>query len=331
MRTKLQFALTLLVGIAIISCSKEPSFELNGKINVSSGTIYLQNFRNKMFFIVDSSKIENGTFSFKGKVERPDLYGLTIKKEENFHPYYIFLENSKVTITIDTADVRSAQITGSASNDLFNSFQKSRKNFDIESFIKANPSSPVALYILYREYSTRFTADELEKSLALFDTSLNRVAYIQELREIIKTKRSVEIGKPAIDFKGTTPDGKEIKLSDFKGNFLLVDFWASWCGPCRKDNPNVVKAYKQFHAKGFNILGVSLDKKKEDWIKAIEADGLIWAHVSDLKFWDSEPARIYGIRNIPSNILFDINGIIVARNLRGEELNKKLEEIYAKK
>ena len=329
MNTKFRFVLALLIIIVIISCGKERSFELNGKINVSSGTIYLQNFRNKMFFIVDSSKIENGTFSFKGKVERPDLFGLTIKKEENFHPYYIFLENTKVTITIDTADTRSARITGSASNDLFNSFQKNRKDFDIESFIKANPSSPVALYILYREYSTRFTANELEKNLILFDTSLNRVAYIQELKEIIKTKRSVEIGKPAIDFTGTAPDGKEIKLSDFKGNFLLVDFWASWCAPCRRDNPNVVKAYKQFHSKGFNILGVSLDKKKEDWVKAIEADKLTWAHVSDLKFWDSEPARIYGIRNIPSNILFDPNGTIVARNLRGDEVIKKLEEIYA--
>jgi peroxiredoxin len=331
MSTKIKLAFALLSGIALLSCNKQPSFVLNGKINVDSGTIYLQNFRNKMFFIIDSTKIENGHFQFKGQVERPDLYGLTIRKEENFHPYFLFIENSEISVKIDTANARTAQITGSAANDLFETFQNNRKNFDIDTFIKANPKSPVAAYLLYREYSTRFTADELEKSIALFDTTLNSLAYIQELREVIRIKRSVEIGKPAIDFSGTSPDGKEIKLSDFKGNYLLVDFWAAWCAPCRKENPNVVKAYKQFHEKGFNILGVSLDKKKEDWVKAIEADGLIWSHISDLKFWDSEPARIYGIRNIPSNVLFDPNGIIVARNLRGEELFKKLQEIYAGK
>jgi len=331
MSTKLKLAVVLLSGIALLSCNKQPSFELNGNINVDSGTIYLQNFRNKMFFIIDSTKIENGHFQFSGKVEHPDLYGLTTKKDENFHPYFIFVENSKISVKIDTADARKALITGSASNDLFESFQNNRKDFDIDTFIKANPKSPVAAYLLYREYSTRFTADELEKSLALFDTTLNRLAYIQELKEVIKIKRSVEIGKAAIDFSGTSPDGKEIKLSDFRGNYLLVDFWAAWCAPCRKENPNVVKAYKQFHEKGFNILGVSLDKKKEDWLKAIETDGLIWSHISDLKFWDSEPARIYGIRNIPSNVLFDPNGIIVARNLRGEELIKKLQELYTNK
>ncbi len=331
MSPKLKLAIALLSGIALLSCNKQPSFELNGNINVDSGIIYLQNFRNKMFFIIDSAKIENGRFQFKGKVERPDLYGLTTRKDENFHPYFIFVENSKISVKIDTANARKAQITGSASNDLFEAFQKSRKDFDINAFIQANPGSIVPVYVLYREYATRFTAEELEKSLALVDTTLNNSAYIQELREVAKIKRSVEIGRPAIDFSGTSPDGKEIKLSDFKGNYLLVDFWAAWCAPCRKENPNVVKAYNLFHNKGFNILGVSLDKKKEDWVKAIEIDGLTWSHISDLKFWDSEPARIYGIRNIPSNVLFDPNGIIVARNLRGEELIKKLEEIYAKK
>jgi thiol-disulfide isomerase/thioredoxin len=107
----------------------------------------------------------------------------------------------------------------------------------------------------------------------------------------------------------------------------LVDFWASWCGPCRGENPNVVEVYKEYHEKGFDVLGVSLDMKKENWIKAIEDDGLIWHNVSDLKYWNNEAAQDYAVSSIPSNVLIDENGTIIAKNLRGEDLRKKVEEL----
>ena len=107
-----------------------------------------------------------------------------------------------------------------------------------------------------------------------------------------------------------------------KSKLLMVDFWASWCGPCRAENPNVVKAYNNYHEKGFDVLGVSLDMEKENWIKAIEDDGLIWHNISDLKYWNNEAAKAYGISSIPSNLLLDENGIIVAKNLRGDDLDK---------
>lgn len=134
------------------------------------------------------------------------------------------------------------------------------------------------------------------------------------------------------DFEGQDSAGRTVKLSDYvgRGKYVLVDFWASWCGPCRAENPHVVAAYNQYKDKGFTVFGVSLDRPdgRENWIQAIEKDGLKWINVSDLKFWECVPAGMYGVRSIPSNVLIGPDGTIVARNLRGEALMNKLAEVY---
>lgn len=151
---------------------------------------------------------------------------------------------------------------------------------------------------------------------------------LAQIKQMLKMSSSNIIGGEAPDFTMNNVDDQPVKLSDFRGKVMLVDFWASWCGPCRRENPNVLKAYSKYHDKGFDVLGVSLDKTKESWLGAIEKDGLVWNHVSDLKGWQNEAAQLYGVSSIPHTVLVDREGKIIARNLRGEALDAKLAEIF---
>ena len=159
------------------------------------------------------------------------------------------------------------------------------------------------------------------------DKSVLNTKYGKLGQEKLNQLRGSSIGYPATNFSQTDPNGKLISLSDFKGKYVLVDFWASWCGPCRGENPNVVKAYNKYKDKGFTVFGVSFDQNKEKWLQAVTADNLTWTHVSDLKGWGNEAGKIFGISSIPQNLLLDKEGKIVAKNLRGADLEAKLEEL----
>ena len=147
---------------------------------------------------------------------------------------------------------------------------------------------------------------------------------------MVESLKAVAIGQVAPEIALPNPDGQIVKLSSLRGKYVLIDFWAKWCGPCRKENPNVVKAYLANKDKGFEVFGVSLDRNKEDWVKAIKEDNLTWTHVSDLKYFQSEAALKYNITGIPFSVLVDPKGVIIAKNLRGEDLHKKLEEVLGK-
>lgn len=194
-------------------------------------------------------------------------------------------------------------------------------------FVKMNPTSFVSLYLIQQAVGSNPDAAKGEPMFAFLSPSLQNSEKGKELNELIELGKKTMLGKQAIDFTQPDANGNTISLSSFKGKYVLVDFWASWCAPCRKESPNLVKAYEKYKSRNFEILGVSLDQNKEKWLKAITNDHYSWTQVGDIKGWENAAAREYGIQGIPFNVLLDPNGVIIARNLRGEALEKKLEEV----
>ena len=164
----------------------------------------------------------------------------------------------------------------------------------------------------------------LERRYKSLSPAVQESMYGKYLRDLIDNGKMGAVGAEALDFTQTDTSGKPVSLSSFRGKYVLVDFWASWCKPCRMENPNVLAAYERFKAKNFTVLGVSLDRSRDAWIKAIQEDRLVWSQVSDLKFWNNAVAQQYKIQQIPQNFLIDPNGKIVGKNLRGADLDSRL-------
>jgi peroxiredoxin len=205
-----------------------------------------------------------------------------------------------------------------------------QKNIKNKQYLKDNPSSPIAMFVLKQYAGYDINADDVEPMFLALPEQLRASPAGKDMTEKLETAKKTGVGKMAMDFTQNDTLGIPVSLSSFRGKYVLIDFWASWCGPCRQENPNVVKAFNAYNNKGFTVLGVSLDQPtaKDKWMKAIHDDKLTWTQVSDLKYWKNDVAVQYGIQAIPQNFLIDPQGKIVGKNLRGEALNKKLASLF---
>lgn len=198
----------------------------------------------------------------------------------------------------------------------------------LKDFIKSHPKSAVSGYIIANDLNNpSIPLTELIEALTYIDKSIENTAYIKIANKRVNDAKGTMVGYTATTFSQSNTEGKTVNLTDFRGKYVLIDFWASWCKPCRMENPNVVAAYNRFKDKGFTVLGVSMDSNKDAWVTAIKQDNLTWTHVSDLKGWGNEVGKLYGVTGIPQNYLLDKEGKIVAKDLRGPALDEKLAEI----
>jgi peroxiredoxin len=233
------------------------------------------------------------------------------------------------------ADFNKAQAANNqqAILDIQNQYQQLVKNTNDKAALEIK-SAPISLGVINLLESNVLDKDAYFQVYAEVADKLNKewagYAHAQAFIEMVNKMKTLAIGSVAPEISLPDPEGKVIPLSSLRGQYVLVDFWAKWCGPCRKENPNIVRAYNTYKDKGFTVYGVSLDRSKDDWLQGIREDGLTWTHVSDLKFWQSEAARTYNINAIPFSLLLDPNGKIVAKNLRGQALDDKLKEIFGK-
>ncbi len=321
-----------IITLLVISCSEKPNveFSLIGTTNnLDDGTVlYLDN----KVILIDSVIVENNSFHFNTKLPKSPLQ--VVLRTKDFSQYrFLWLENNPMTFNATQSGFRNAIVTGSNEENLSQALSKEtdtlsrdeRLKKDIE-FVNKNPNSIHSAYIL-SVYSTTWGK---EKSKELFDqlSKENKDSeYGKSISKYIELNKNPVIGERYVDFEMENTNGEMEKLSDFNNKVVLLEFWASSCGPCRKENPNLVKTFEKFNPKGFEIFAVSQDSKKSSWLKAIKKDELPWNQVSDLKGHDNSASLIYGINSIPDNFLIDRNGIIIGRNLRGEKLNEKLAEI----
>ena len=358
---------TLAIVLVILSaCQQKSGYNVKVTLEgIPDGKVYMSVRGAEGMEKIDSADLFNGHFEMVGEVTEPGMVYLTVPEAGRERPQF-FLENSEIVIEGKKGNLSEMSVVGSNLQDQYSAFmlvtapfdEKEAKIYDdysianesgdtaaitkimadydllteardaaVDTYIAENNNSIISAYIVARQKIYSLELADLEAYQTAFGEIANNSKYGKIISDRIDVLKRVAIGQKAPEIAMPDTAGVIQKLSDLHGKYVLVDFWASWCGPCRVENPNVVKAYQQFHEKGFDIYAISLDQKRDNWLKAIKDDNLTWTQVSILEGWKAPAVKEYGVMSIPANVLVDPNGVIVGRNLRGEDLDAKLHEL----
>jgi len=349
------------------SCNRNDSFSIHGNLRCVDGdatiAYLLKMDKQGEMIVIDSTEVQSGEFQFKGRVEYPAMYYVQVGRR---HPIDIFVENSNILIKGSVLLPDEIKITGSRSFDelrsLQNEFKKiqnkqnatlielenARKhnNEELEKrlensyrhypdtlllmtkkFVENNPTSVGAAYFVCTLTQT-LEISKLKDIIKLFDSSIKNSEYVQFLNEELMLTQKLSLDSPAPKFKLPTSTGDTVKLSDYEGRYLLIHFWASWSENCEEQNDDLKKLYNKYHEEGLEILSISLDKKKDEWLCGIERDSMQWQQASDLLYWESPVSKYYRVQSIPYDVLIGPNGKVISINPKKYVLDAKIQEIF---
>lgn len=356
----------LFATAAFVACSENKGYVVTGTVEgaADGDTVYLAAVEGRQLVNMDSTVIQNGTFTFKGVQDTAVSRYITYKAEgkEGLNIDF-FLENGKISINLSEGTNDSA--TGTLNNDAYQEIRvqvneingkmreiyesmsdttltdeqreaKGKEMNDLEEKQMAVVKSGIAKNItnlagvtLLKQNYYYMDVNELDPLMPQIPAAFDNDERIIRIKENVEKMKATAVGQKFTDFEMQTPEGETVKLSDYvgKGKVVLVDFWASWCGPCRREMPNLVEAYAKYKDKNFEIVGVSLDQSGDSWKEAIQKLNITWPQMSDLKYWNCEGARLYAVSSIPHTVLIDGEGVILARGLHGDGLQEKLAEV----
>ncbi len=350
--------------LLFFACTQQKGYKIEVVLDGADGVVLIEQREGNRFIVRDSARIADGKAILQGTVDFPEMYFLSLQGTNQRG--LIFVENVKMKITGHADSLRFVRIKGSPVNDEYQAIraeldadsergmaryqeyqiavqqgnpdagkimEEVRSIFDQQEekmvqFIRNNPKSWINPVLIEQVQQGR-EPDELEGMINSLDPAIQNVPAVKAIFERVQKLKNVAIGNIAPDFVQNDPDGNPVRLSDIyaKNAYTLIDFWAAWCGPCRMENPNIVAVFNDYKDKGFGVFGVSLDRSKEDWLKAIQDDKLTWPQVSDLAYWQNEAAALYSVNSIPASFLVDREGKIVAKNLRDQALRDKIAEL----